>query len=134
MTSQRGSIAMLNRIGDKPTTVQFAVPTDSVDTTKVAAPPLDTTAAAPPPPTRDTVAPAPKGFVVSFAALLNEQRARELAVTIRVRNETARVVSSQREGTTIYRVVLGPFPTREEAERIGRESGQSNWWVYEGAP
>jgi len=29
--------------------------------------------------------------------------------------------------------VLGPYPTREEAERIGRESKQS-YWIYEGGP
>jgi cell division protein FtsN len=34
---------------------------------------------------------------------------------------------------TIYRVVIGPFSTREEAERIARTSGKS-YWVYEGAP
>ena len=110
-------------------------PSDTLDTTAIAKP-VDTTAPAPvpPAPSRDTTAAAAKGFVVSFAALLNEQRARELAAQIRVRNENARVVTSQRDGTTIYRVVLGPYPTREEADRVGRESGQSNWWVYEGAP
>jgi sporulation related protein len=111
-----------------------AATTDTTDTTRAAPRPVDTSIAAPPPPPpRDTTA-TTKGFVVSFAALLNEQRAKELATTIHVRNETARVVTSQRDGTTIYRVVLGPFQTRDEAERIGRESGQSNWWVYEGAP
>jgi septal ring-binding cell division protein DamX len=76
---------------------------------------------------------APRGFVVSFAALLSEQRARDLAAQIKVRGQAARVVGTQREGTTIYRVLLGPFPTREEAERVGRESGQT-YWVYEGTP
>jgi cell division septation protein DedD len=76
---------------------------------------------------------APRGFVVSFAALLSEQRARDLAAQIKVRGQAARVVGTQREGTTIYRVLLGPFPTRDEAERVGRESGQT-YWVYEGTP
>jgi len=41
-----------------------------------------------PPPPRDSTAqpPAAKGFIVSFAALLNEQKARELAATIHVHN------------------------------------------------
>ena len=32
-----------------------------------------------------------------------------------------------------YRVVLGPYTTRDEAERVGRESKQS-YWIYEGGP
>jgi cell division protein FtsN len=32
-----------------------------------------------------------------------------------------------------YRVVIGPFPSREEAERIARTAGMS-YWIYEGAP
>jgi cell division protein FtsN len=50
-----------------------------------------------------------------------------------VGGETARVVTSVRDGATIYRVVLGPYRSREEAERVGKESGQS-YWVYEGGP
>jgi hypothetical protein len=95
----------------------------------------DTTHPAPTPSTVDTT-PTPtasKGFIVSFAALLNEQKAHELAATIKVRNETARVMSTPREGQTIYRVVLGPYPTKDEAERVGRDSKQ-NYWVYEAMP
>jgi hypothetical protein len=107
---------------------------DSADSAaRVAA---DTTQAAPPPPPRDTVPAQPivaKGWIVSFAALLNEQKARELAGTIHVHNETARVQSTPREGQTIFRVVLGPYPTKDEAERVGRESKQ-NYWVYEATP
>jgi hypothetical protein len=107
---------------------------DSADSAARAIPDTTPPAAAPPP--RDTTAPptiVAKGWVVSFAALLNEQKARELAAMIRVHNETARVQATPREGQTIYRVVLGPYPTKEEAERIGRESKQ-NYWVYEAAP
>lgn len=78
----------------------------------------------PPPATR---------WTVSFAALLVPDKARELAAGIRVGSETARVVTSMRDGATIYRVVMGPYATREEADRIGRESKQS-YWVYEGGP
>ena len=70
---------------------------------------------------------------MSFAAFLLEDRARELAARIRVGGATARVITTVRDGTTIYRVVLGPYPTRDEADRAGRESGQS-YWVYEGMP
>ena len=110
-----------------------AAPTDSA-----APPPADS--AAPPaepvptPPPRDSVVRRPAtGYTVSFAALLVGDKARELAASIRVGNEHARVVTGVRDGSTIYRVVLGPYPTREEAERIGRESKQS-YWIYEGGP
>ena len=82
---------------------------------------------------RDTVVHRASGFTVSFAALLVADKARELAAQIRVGNENARVVTAVRDGSTIYRVVMGPYATREEAERIGRESKQS-FWVYEGGP
>lgn len=73
------------------------------------------------------------GWTVSFAALLAPEKARELAAQIRVGNETARVITAVRDGSTIYRVVLGPYATREEAERVGREA-KSSYWVYEGGP
>lgn len=80
-------------------------------------------------------APAPRspGFTVSFAALLAADKAHELAAQVSVGDAHARVVTAQRDGSTIYRVVMGPFPTRDEAERVGKESHQS-FWVYEGAP
>ena len=76
---------------------------------------------------------APKGFIISFAAFLTEDRARELASHIQVAGEAARVVTTTRDGSPIYRVILGPYVTREEAERAGKESGHS-YWVYEGLP
>ena len=117
---------------------------------EVESPPVDTTAppadsgappadsAAPPtepaPPPRDSAVRRPvAGYTVSFAALLVADKARELAASIRVGNENARVVTGVRDGSTIYRVVLGPYPTREEAERVGRESKES-YWIYEGGP
>ena len=81
----------------------------------------------------DTVAAnAPKGFIVSFAAFLAEDRAKELADQIDVDGQKARVVSSAREGTIIYRVILGPYTTKDDAERAGKVSGHS-YWVYEGS-
>ena len=81
----------------------------------------------------DSSARVPATWTVSFAALLVADKARELAAQIQVGGERARVVTSMREGSAVYRVVLGPYATREEAERVGRESKQS-YWVYEGGP
>lgn len=76
-----------------------------------------------------------RGWTVSFAAFLSEATARQRAASISVDGQTPRVVSGQTPGTNtvVYRVVLGPYPTRADAERIGRASGQS-FWVYEGNP
>jgi cell division septation protein DedD len=76
---------------------------------------------------------APNGFILSFAAFLTEDRARELAAKIHVGGETARVVPTARGSSTIYRVVLGPYLTKDEAERAGKESGHA-YWVFEGLP
>lgn len=110
-----------------------AAPAPVRDTT-----PREATAAARPAPSAARPAPsaAPAttaGWIVSFAALLSEERARDLASRVRVGAETGRVVSSARAGATIYRVVLGPYATRADADRVGRESGQS-YWVYQGVP
>ena len=114
-------------------------PVDSGAAADSAGAPADSAAGAPapaepPPPPRDTaVRRPPASYTVSFAALLVADKARDLAASIRVGSENARVVTSVRDGSTIYRVVLGPYPTREEADRIGRESRQS-YWIYEGGP
>jgi cell division septation protein DedD len=83
----------------------------------------------PPAPTASASAP----FTVSFAALLNEAKAHSLADSIEVGGARARVVPSQRAGTTIYRVVLGPYPNRAAAEQVGRNSKRS-YWVFPGQP
>ncbi|PYP66383.1 MAG: hypothetical protein DMD26_08035 [Gemmatimonadetes bacterium] len=96
---------------------------------------LDTTPAVAPATPHDS-APThivPKGWIVQFAALLNEQQARELAATIHIGNETSRVQPTPLEGQTIYRVVLGPFPTKDEAERVGRDS-KLKYFLYEATP
>jgi len=36
-------------------------------------------------------------------------------------------------GSPIYRVVMGPYLTRGEADRIGRAS-KREYWIYEGSP
>jgi cell division septation protein DedD len=85
---------------------------------------------APPPPVRDTT---PRGFTVSFAVLLDGVKARELAAKIVVDGKNARVVPGSNDGIPVYRVVLGPYATREEADRVGKASGQA-YYVYAGAP
>ena len=125
---------------------------DSSDTTAVAPPlqpaPGDSTAPrsprlpaprpAPPRLPADTAPPESarsRGWTVSFAAYLSEASARKRAATISVAGQNARVVSGQTPGTNtvVYRVILGPYPTRADAERVGRESRES-FWVYEGNP
>ena len=90
---------------------------------------------------RDT-APAPAGtavpasaggFTVSFAALLSEDKAQQLANTIKVGGNEAHVVSTTTAGSPIFRVVMGPFATRDEANKIGRAS-KREYWIYEGSP
>lgn len=78
-------------------------------------------------------APASSPFTVSFAALLNAEKAHVLADSIAIAGTHARVVPSQRAGTTVYRVVLGPFPNRAAAEQVGRDSKRS-FWVFPGQP
>ena len=80
-----------------------------------------------------TDSPRSRGWIVSFATFVSEPPARTRASRIRVEGQTARVVASQTAGTTVYRVVLGPYATKADAERVGRESGES-YWVYEGNP
>jgi hypothetical protein len=88
-----------------------------------------TTALQPVPGTR----PVSTGFIVSFAALLSEEKAQQVASAIKVSGTQAHVVSTTTAGSPIFRVVMGPFPTREEADKIGRAS-KREYWIYEGSP
>jgi cell division septation protein DedD len=74
-----------------------------------------------------------EGFIVQFASLLSEERARAVSSEIRVDGQHPRVVTTRTDGTPVYRVILGPYPTRSDAERIGKASGHS-FWVIEGIP
>jgi hypothetical protein len=82
---------------------------------------------------RPPPAPVRSAWTVSFAVVLTEQRARDLASTVTVDGERAHVVVGRSGETPVYRVVLGPYPTRADAERIGRASGRQ-YWVYDGVP
>jgi septal ring-binding cell division protein DamX len=102
------------------------------DTAVVAGPPRPVvdSVAAPHPPAADSTK---VGFTVSFAVLLDESKAQAQAAKISVDGKSARVVTSITDGTAVYRVVLGPYPTRDDAERAGRASGQT-YFVYAGSP
>ncbi len=73
------------------------------------------------------------GFTVQFAAILTEDKAQQLATTINVGGSPAHVVSTTTAGSPIFRVVMGPFATKGEAERIARAS-KREYWIYEGSP
>ena len=72
-------------------------------------------------------------WTLSFATLIDQARAREVAREITVEGRTARVVTGDREGAPNYRVLLGPYLSREVAERAGMLSGRA-YWVFEGTP
>ncbi|MCC7055211.1 MAG: SPOR domain-containing protein [Gemmatimonadaceae bacterium] len=71
------------------------------------------------------------GYLVQFAALKAEQPARQLANAIRANGERARVVATSTNGIPLYRVILGPFRSRADAERAGQAAGR-DYWVFEG--
>jgi hypothetical protein len=104
-----------------------AAPADSLAPTRDSVvsppPPVDTT---PPPVTSP-------GFTVQFAALRGEQAANAVASQIEAEGQRAHVVRTTQGGLDIWRVVLGPYPTRERAEQVARSSGRS-YWIYEGRP
>lgn len=72
-------------------------------------------------------------WTVSFATLMTEERAEALADSIVVDGRRARVVQGNRDGVPVWRVLLGPFNSRQAAERAGMASRLS-YWVFEGAP
>lgn len=69
-------------------------------------------------------------FVVQFAAILSLSVADSLASVIQIEDLHARVTSSVVGGDTVHRVVLGPFLSHAQAERIARASGRDAW-VYQ---
>ena len=70
------------------------------------------------------------GWTLSFAALLDSTRARQMAASITVDSKPVRVISGLRDRVTIWRVLAGPFASKDEAERAGRRTGLP-FWVYE---
>src|SRR5262249_31883372 len=86
-----------------------------------------------PPETRPPGDTAKTGFTVSFAVLLDSAKAQAQAAKIVVDGTAAHVVTRGTAGAAVYRIVLGPYATRDQAERVGRASGQS-YYVYAGSP
>jgi cell division septation protein DedD len=105
-----------------------AVQPDSSSTTPVV---RDSTPTSPP--AVDPARPTSTGFIVSFAALLSEEKAQQVASSITVNGTQAHVVSTTTAGSPIFRVVMGPFPSKDEANKIGRAS-KREYWIYEGSP
>ena len=83
--------------------------------------------------TSTPTAPKKPVFTLSFAALLNENRAKLMAATIKLEGKPVRVVPGLRDGMPVYRIVFGTFDSRAEAERVGKKSGLP-FWVFEGTP
>jgi hypothetical protein len=82
-------------------------------------------------PATDSVA-KPVGYTVSFFTLLSETRAQAEAANIRVDNETAHVETVVRNGIPMYRVILGPYATCAEAQRVARAAAKPGVWIPEG--
>ncbi|MDQ8153853.1 MAG: SPOR domain-containing protein [Gemmatimonadota bacterium] len=100
------------------------------------APLADASTAPPPspvPPADAHAEPKSRGWMLSFAAVLSESRARAMAAAVRVEGSNARVQTSERDGATVYRVVAGPYASRDAAEEAGRRSGIP-YWVFEATP
>jgi hypothetical protein len=114
--------------GDSGSNDSLAASSTPSATPETSAPGATDTTAAPP----VTSAPT-SGFTVQFAAILTEDKAQQIAASIRVGATPAHVASSTIGGSPIYRVVMGPFTTKEEAERVGR-AAKHEYWVYEGSP
>jgi sporulation related protein len=73
------------------------------------------------------------GFTVQFAAVLNPDTARVTARHISANGAAPHVIATSRGGVTVYRVILGPYTTRTQADAVGR-SARHQYWVYEGTP
>lgn len=112
---------------DQPVQFRTSAPRDSSDLTQ------DSSRATTATDTAGGAAGVGASYTVSFAAVLDEGQAKSVAARIRVDGQSPRITATERAGKTLYRVVLGPYTTRAEAERVGRASGQS-YWIFEGAP
>ncbi len=73
------------------------------------------------------------GFFVQFAALRSQEMARQTAAAIRIAGSAPRVESTVVAGVPIYRVVAGPFASREAADQAARATNHT-YWIYQGGP
>jgi hypothetical protein len=113
--------------------VAFPTTEPEPDTLQAIESPSDQTRPPAPPGGVPPAQPPIEGFTVSFATLLSQQRAVALADSIVIGAARARVVPGEAAGVPIYRVVIGPYPRREDAEAAGRVSGRL-YWIFEGHP
>ena len=66
-------------------------------------------------------------------ALVADQAPNYPMAPITVDGHPVRVVPGVSDRTPVYRVIYGPFDTKEDADRAGKRTGLP-YWVYEGAP
>lgn len=78
-------------------------------------------------------APARTLWTLAFATVADRGRAQEMARRIVVDGRAARAIAVTSGETTSWRVVAGPFPTRDAADRAGMNTGIP-YWVFEGSP
>ncbi len=113
---------------------------DSTDD-PAAGPPADTARVTPPapepPPTAPAVAPKSTAvagrWMIAFASLLSEDRARAMAQSIKVDGKPTQVTALTTNGTTAWRIVFGPYDTRDAAEKAGKRTGLP-YWAFEATP
>lgn len=74
--------------------------------------------------------PPARSFFVQLASVNSEERARALAQGVAVAGRSAHVLTVQSQGSTAYRVVVGPYPSRAAAEEAGRSS-KKTFFVFE---
>jgi hypothetical protein len=110
---------------DQPVQFRTSAPRDSLDDS------LPADSAGAPPDTATTGAPA--SFTLAFGTVEDEKEARRIASRVRVEGQSPRITPADRNGRTLFRVVMGPYATRADAERLGKASGQS-YWIFEGIP
>lgn len=70
----------------------------------------------------------PASFWVQIASLRNADAAHELAAELRAEHQPASVIEPRQEGDP-WRVMSGPYPTREAADSAGRSLGRPYWVV-----
>ncbi|MDX2183153.1 MAG: SPOR domain-containing protein [Gemmatimonadaceae bacterium] len=108
---------------------------DAIDSAIAATAAEDRESAESPPDTTATpAADSAARWLVSFASTVDDARAQALAAQLRAGGTAARVVSVEGARVRSYRVVLGPFDTRDAAVRAGRAAGREHWIVSTAAP
>jgi cell division septation protein DedD len=71
--------------------------------------------------------------MIAFASLLSEDRARAMAQSIKVDGKPTQVTALTTNGTTAWRIVFGPYDTRDAAEKAGKRTGLP-YWAFEATP